>query len=284
VRGISEGEGGPEFVYPSTSGRIIERVQLLASTKVTSQVVACLISWKGGTIGVLPPPNQLYVSTLLLVKRASEIYKRNLEQTRELLGPPNWVQDFKSAEQKSLEKEESGLKEKLKGYSQKINSLFLATSALFSTGKQLERAVTKIFSDLDWKFDDLTNQGQPIDYIVHGQRGVTDGLLIALTGSASYIDANHKKIAQLFGALAEVGEEQRLVFLVKALADEDPRSRTVEKCITDPARRRMAKHGICILLVPDLYRLWEEKAEGKRSNDQIFQRIHSTTGLYKVND
>jgi len=280
VDGISEGEHGPEYVY-FARGRVAERAQLLAVTKATSQVVGCLISWTAGTIGILPAPDKLYIAILFLVTRASEIYRQNVEETREVLEPPGWIEGFKIEEQKRLEKEENELKQKLEKSKKEIDSLFLATSALFTTGKQLERAVKKIFSDLHWKVDDLTKEGKPIDYIVHGQKGASDGLLIALTGSRSYIDANHKKIAQLFGALAEVQEDQRLVLLVNALADEDPRSRTVDKCITDPARKRMEKHEICIVLVPDLYRLWQDMLQGKRSAGQIFQQIHCTSGVFK---
>jgi predicted Holliday junction resolvase-like endonuclease len=280
VQGISKGEHGPEFPY-FRGGRVVERAQLLATTKATSQNVGCLVSWAGGTIGILPPPDKLYVPILFLVERASDIYQQNVEQTRELLKPPSWIEDFKVQGQKRLEKEESELKEKLQEYKREVDLMFLATSALFSTGKQLERAVAKIFSDLHWKVDDLTKEGKPIDYVVHGQKGISDGLLVALTGSTSYIDANHKKLAQLFGALADVEDDQKLVFLVNALANEDPRSRGLDKCITDPALRRMEKHGICILLVPDLYSLWRDNLEGKRSPDQIFQQIYCTSGVFR---
>jgi predicted Holliday junction resolvase-like endonuclease len=281
IKGISQEENRLEFDYGYGVNRVTEHVQPVAVTKTTSEIVGCLISWKGGTIGILPPTDELYLSMIFLTKRASDIYKQNMEQTRELLKPPTWISDFKTQAQKRLEKEEDELEEKLEKSRKEIDSLFLATSALFSTGKQLERAITKIFSDLQWKVDDLTKEGRPIDYVVQGQKGTSDGLLIALTGSASYIDANHKKIAQLFGALAEVGEGQRLVFLVNALADEDPRSRMADKCITEPARKRMEKHGICIVLVPDLYRLWQNVLEGKQSADQIFQQIHSASGVLK---
>jgi hypothetical protein len=281
VDGISKGEQGQQYVYHYHKLTVAERAQLLAVTKTTSQIVGCLISWTAGTIGILPAPDKLYLPILFLTERASEIYQQNVEQSRELLKPPTWTEDFKIEEQKRLEKEESELERKLEMSKKKIGSLFLATSALFTTGKQLQRAITKIFSDLHWKVDDLTKEGKPIDYIVHGQKGTSDGLLVALTGSTGYIDANHKKIAQLFGALAEVKDDQRLVFLVNALADEDPRSRTVDKCITDPARKRMEKHGICIALVPDLYRLWQDMLQGKRSADEILQQIHSTSGVFK---
>ena len=127
----------------------------------------------------------------------------------------------------------------------------------------------------------MTEGEGPIDYIVDGPSGSSDGLLIALTGTSGYIDANHKKLAQLFGALAEVQDGQRLVFLVNASADDDPRTRAPENCITEPALKRMGKHEICILFTYDLYKLWVDALNNKMSADEIFRAIHSTVGLFK---
>jgi hypothetical protein len=111
--------------------------------------------------------------------------------------------------------------------------------------------------------------------------GESDGLLIALTGTDGYIDANHRKVAQLFGALAEVGDDQRLVFLVNALANIDPNSRTYEKCLTEPALKRMGQHKICILLVSDLYKMWVDFMGKRRSPEQIFESIKETEGAFR---
>jgi len=234
----------------------------------------------GGTVIVLPPPDKMYEALVDLITRGRELYKQNAEQVREYLKPPEWIERYKTKEQKVLEAKENELITQLQTIRDKANERFLATSALFATGRQLERAVKKIFSDFDWKVDDLTEKKGPIDYIIHGSKGASNGLLVALTGTDSYIDANHRKIAQLFGALAEAGDEQRLVFLVNALANEDPSSRTHQKCVTEPALKRMETHGICILLLPDLYTLWIDFLEKRKSSDQILQLLKETKGLF----
>jgi hypothetical protein len=277
--GLVAGEQGTEIKYYSR-GWQSETVRPFAVTRATEEVVACLITWKGGNVVILPPPDDMYQPLVLLITRGKELYQQNVEQVREHLKSPEWIEQYKIKEQKELEAKESELLANLQAIRVRANELFVATSALFTTGRELERAVMKMFSDFGWKVDDLTKKAGPIDYIVHDSRGFSNGLLVALTGTDGYIDANHRKVAQLFGALAEAGEGQRLVFLVNALAKEDPNSRTTEKCITEPALKRMAKHGICVLFVPDLYKLWIDRVEGRRSSDEVFRLVKETGGAF----
>jgi len=143
VLGIEIGEHGPELNY----GYIAERVRPIALTRATSEVIACLTSWNGGTIVILPAPTQLYMPLVFLAQRGVDLYKENVEQIRDYAKPPDWLSDFKTQQQKALEVEENELSEKLKEIKAKANSLYLAATVLFSTGRQLERAVSKIFSD-----------------------------------------------------------------------------------------------------------------------------------------
>lgn len=51
-------------------------------------------------------------------------------------------------------------------------------------------------------------------------------------------------------------------------------------CVTQEALKRLSKHDICVLLVSDLYKLWKDYAEKKRSADQIFDLVYETSGPF----
>ena len=280
IGGIEHGDHGSQIRY-RVHGRpqlAVERVRVLALTQTTSQVVACMISWKGGTIGLLPITDKLETDVVFLAQTASDIYKQNVEEAGVPSQAPEWLDGYTIAEEKSLQLKAKKLHTDLEKLSLELNRLAKIRSCLFVTGRQLEQAIERVFPDLRWNLEDLTRLGRPIDYIVHG-KGSRD-LLIALTGTTGYVAADNKKIAQLFGALAEVQENQRLVFLVNALAEKDPSSRFIGDCVTKEALKRLSKHDICVLLVSDLYKLWKDYVEKKRSADQIFDLVYETSGPF----
>jgi hypothetical protein len=282
IDGITdEEEIGPVIRYSDANGFLnTAPVHPIALTQATAQAVGCLISWQGGTLGIIPAPERMYEALILLNDRALEIYKENIEEVREYLKPPSWISLYETKEQKDLESKEHELLAEIQQVKKKIGELFLPCSVLYSTGKPLQRATLKVLSDFGWEIDDVTKKGDPIDYVVRTKNS-SDTLLIALTGTNGYIDANHRKLAQLFGALLKVHEHEHLVFLANALAETDPNSRIPEKCITNEALNRMREHGICVLLIPDLYKLWVDWLEGRISAEKIFQMLSNTSGLFK---
>lgn len=79
---------------------------------------------------------------------------------------------------------------------------------------------------------------------------------------------------------AELRDNQRLAVLVNALAKKDPSSRFTSDCVTAEALKRLSKHDICALPVSDLYKLWTDYVEKKRSADKIFDLVYETSGPF----
>jgi hypothetical protein len=281
IHGIEQGERGSQIRYRRISGPpelFSESARVLAITKTTTEVIACLISWKGGTIGLLPQTDKPESNVFFLAQIGSDIYKHNIEELGVPPHPPEWLDSYMIAEEKSLQIKVEKLNADLERLCLERNHFAKIRSCLFVTGRQLEQAMERLMSDLQWDFEDLTKSGKPIDYVVHG-KGSRD-LLIALTGTSGYVAADNKKIAQLFGALAEVHDNQKLVFLVNALAEKDPSSRLISDCVKEEALKRMSKHNICVLLVSDIYKLWKDCVEKRRSADQIFDLVYVTSGPF----
>jgi hypothetical protein len=237
-----------------------------------------MISWKGGIIGLLPMADKPDSTVIVLAQMGSDIYNQNVEEAGVPSQAPEWLDAYMTTEENSLRLRAEKLHTDLEKLSKELNRFAKIRSCLFATGRQLEQAIERVLSDLQWNFEDLTKLGRPIDYIVRG-KGSRD-LLIALTGTTGYVAADNKKLAQLFGALLEVRDNQRLVFLVNALAEKDPSSRSIGDCVTEEALKRLSKHDICVLLVSDLYRIWRDYVEKKRSADQIFDLVYETSGSF----
>lgn len=262
------------------SPSIAEKVRSLARTSVTSQIVGCLINWQQGVVGVLPPSDDMYPALLFLKDRAAELYKENVENLGVSIEPPAWIQKYRSFEHQRLEEEASRLEVGLRTIRQKLKPFLAASASLYSVGKGLEVGVKKIFSDFDWSVDDLTKTGQPIDYVIKRKNETSESLVVTLTGTTGYLDSKSGKLAQLLGALPEVGDNGRLVFLVNGSAEIDPASRTVSNYITEEALKRLTKNDICVLPVYDLYRLWMDYLAEKTTTDKIFESVHKTCGLF----
>jgi hypothetical protein len=274
-------ERGPHISYFLGDGRVIEKVRILALTTVTSEVVACIISWQQGDVIIAPPPVDMFLGLLFLKDRGAELYKENVESLGENVKTPAWIEKYRSLENQRLEEEESKLTAELQTVRKQLKPFFVASASLYSIGKGLEKAVTKIFSDFDWNVDDRTKTGEPIDYIIKRKSEPSKSLVVALTGTTGYIDSKSGKLAQLLGAFPEVGTDGRLVFLINGSVETDPTSRTIANYITDEALKRLAKNDVCVLLVFDLYRLWMDYLDKKRTANQVFELIHTTAGLFK---
>jgi hypothetical protein len=261
-------------------GTIIEKVQPLAITKVTSEVVGCLISWAQGKVGVLPPPADVYPALLFLMDKGKELYKENIENLGARVEAPAWINDYRSSDHLKLEEEVKRLERELHDVRVKLRPFQIASTSLYSIGKGLENAVTRILSDFDWTVDDLTKKGEPIDYVIKRKKETSKSLVVALTGTTGYLDSKSGKLAQLLGALPEVGDNGRLVFLVNGSVETDPSSRKVTDYVTEEALKRMTKNDICVLLMYDLYRLWLDYLNKKTTTDEIFESIHGTCGIF----
>lgn len=194
--------------------------------------------------------------------------------------PPDWIGNHRTDEETTLHKLKEERSNELEKINQRLRHLAEVRSSLHTTGKQLEKAVTMIFSDLGWKFEDLTARREAIDYMIRGSDRKRS-LIVALTGTDGYVSANHKKIAQLFGAIPTVKDNQRLVFLVNAFAEEDPRSRSGKKGITDAALKRLEMNQVCVLFVHDLYKLWLDHKERGLSSEKIFDLLYDTSKLFE---
>jgi len=277
---VKTDEKGVYIWYYANGKGITEKVRPLAVTTVTSQVVGCLISWQHGVVGVLPPPDDMMSALLFLQNKGAELYKENVENLGVNVEPPGWIHNYRSSEHRRLEQETSTLEGELANVRQKLKPFQLVSTSLYSIGKGLEVAVTRIFLDFDWSVDDLTKKDQPIDYVIKRRDETSKSLVVALTGTTGYLDSKSGKLAQLLGALPEVGDNGRLVFLVNGSVEIDPAIRATSNYLTEEALKRLAKNDICVLVVYDLYRLWLDYLAKKTTTDQIFESIHKTCGLF----
>ena len=124
----------------------------------------------------------------------------------------------------------------------------------------------------------MTKRSEPIDYVLKGD--TSKSLVVALTGTTGYLDSKSGKLAQLLGALPEVGDSGRLVFLVNGSIETDPATRKVTDYVTEEALKRLTKNDICVLLMYDHYRLWMDYLDKNRTTDEIFESIHRTSGIF----
>jgi hypothetical protein len=262
-------------------GNVAEKIRPLAVTSVTNEMVAGLVAWRTGVIGILPPPNDMFSALLSLKSKGEGLYKENTESLGGPAKAPPWIQNYRSLEHQRLENEAQSLMAELETTEKKLKPFIVASSSLYATSKRLEKAVTKIFSDFDWSVEDLTKTGQPIDYIIRRKQDAVQSLTVALTGTSGFIDSKSGKLAQLMGALPEVGEKGKLVFLVNGSTDVDPSMRAVTSYLTDEALKRLTKNDVCVLLMFDLYRLWIDCLDKGRKSDDVFKSIHETIGLFK---
>jgi len=279
IRVQADDKGRPYISYYPGAPPYYAKVLPLALTKVTSQVVACIIAWGPGDVVILPPPENMYWSLLYLKDREAELYKENMESVGEDTGAPQWIQNYRSSDHRVLDEKLTSLASELQKVRQNLKPFQIASSCLYSTKRRLEIAVSRIFSDFRWNVEDFTKTGQPIDYVINGKNGKS--LVVALTGTTGYIDSKSGKLAQLLGAFPEVGDKGRLVFLINGSTETDPAVRSVASYITDEALRRLTKNDVCVLRIFDLYRLWMNYLDKKTTADEIFQSIHGTCGLFE---
>jgi len=280
-KAVNVRSGADEPPYILRGSGLTEKVRPLALTTVTSEIVAALVSWSTGVVGILPPPNDMFQALLFLKDKGPELYRENTESVGGPIQAPAWLKNYRSSEHEKLDQKVNSLSTELQSLEEKRRPFLVASSCLYSTSKRLERAVTRIFSDFDWDTNDLTKTGQPIDYVIRTKRDASVSLTVTLTGTSGYIDSKSGKLAQLLGAFPEVGEKGRLVFLVNGSTDVDPASRSVANYITDEALKRLTKNDVRVLLMYDLYRLWMDYLDRGRTSEQIFKSLYDTIGLFK---
>ena len=156
---------------------------------------------------------------------------------------------------------------------QKIDAL------LYATNKTLEKAVMLVFEDFDLNVE-KADPGANKDLIVKDNSG--NILLVEVTGVKGKINSQSRKMAQLMDLVLEKRSDEKIVLIANTYREKEPAERSGDEHFTEKVKNLCEKIGICLMTTVDLFYLWKNVLEGKKTPEQVIDTVLATSGVYKI--
>lgn len=249
----------------------------LAVVEDTEIIVGLEHQVEKGTIVILPPPklksdNYLEVMTKL-TNVAIRYYDRS--QRRIPIGDtPEWLDTYVVSRAKELSEQISILTNEKEMYD---NMQYV----LYGTGDQLESSVELLLTKLGL---DVEKQPSGANIDLKARNLELDiGFAVEVTGTKGIIHKDNNKVAQAFQYLMDrVGTDEKndkLIIVANTQYHLDPKERRQESYTKD-FLDLLGNNGILMINTLQLYNIWREVHEGRRSADDVIQELYSSSGRF----
>lgn len=235
-----------EILYAVDFYGLPSHTQIL-SKNFRRNVVSFLLDYACGKIIVVPPVFPiLYGSKSFTEEKIKGEYLEGLihvalsfvDLSEER---PDWLNKIKIFDEKEVEKEYYTLKSTLSKY-YKIKCI------LNDSGKTLTKKVNKIFKELGFQTKEKEIEGKE-DILI--KLGDSEGV-IECSGSNGYF--NIEDLDQLIRYITRTWKKG--IFVGNAFKQIEPKKRKVEKAFTDEVKKTANKLDICLITVPQLFKLY----------------------------
>jgi hypothetical protein len=255
-------------------------MDVIAINSVTADPIACVIYYQGGSLIFLPQSEHAPVNTFYyLFQIGKRYYELNIEERGLFPDAPEWIENYKTEHEKSIEAEISQLEDSLQKEKSKRSRFQKIDALLYATNKTLEKAVMLVFEDFDLNVE-KADPGANKDLIVKDNSG--NILLVEVTGVKGKINTKTRKMAQLWDLVLEKKSNEKIVLIANTYREKEPTERRGEKHFTKNVINLCKKTDICLMTTVDLFNLWKEVLEGKKTPEQVIDSIVDTNGIYEI--
>lgn len=246
----------------------IEGLKKIAVVRATGDIIACFIDNYKGTLIFLPQNNK---NTLDLIKDLKEIgeyyYERNKQKDGDYI--PEWLDKYKTKQEKELKKKLIEIKRKITQF-KKIGFL------LYKGDKDLVDAVKIVLGEFGLNVK-KTEKGATID--LNAIDPTTERkFAIEVTGVAGKIKKETKKIAQIWDYIRRMDENDKIVLVANTYKDDDLDKRKSKENFTKNVIDILSSNNVCLITSVNLYYLWNDLIENKRTKNEIIDLIYNTSG------
>jgi len=261
-------------LYNSYEGEVI------AINGITGEPIASAVNCRKGNLIFLPENTKS--SSTFLIPNLCEIGEKYYERNREKIWlpseVPDWLEEYKTDQEKEIEKQISSLKEHADQLKQGKKKFEEIDVLLHGYDKPLVNAVQKVFED--WGCEVTPTQpGATIDLKV---KEPIKNLQFALeiTGTINKINKKSYKVSQALQHLTQREKDEKIVILANTYREKKIAERLDEN-FTQPVIEIAEINKFCLMTTADVYFLWQDLLNGKRSKEEIIQSIFDTVGAYK---
>lgn len=243
----------------------------------TGFVIAAEYSVGKGKLVVLPPP--LYDENLLhevipsLYNMARKYYEDM--QKRIFVGDePAWVEKHRTQEHLQIIDDIENLE-------LRKQELDMITYLLYGTGPELEDTVKLTLEKLGLEVK-KTPPGANIDFTARNA-DETIKLAVEVTGTVDKIKKASKKVPQAWIHSGEKEDEQeKLVLMANTYRHLPIKGRTDKLHFAPHVKNKFTEIRALLMTTADLYFLWKDVHEKKRSPDEVLKLLYESTGVLKI--
>lgn len=254
--------------------------EAIAINEITGEPIANVVDVRRGNLIFLPENTQSTPSSL--IEKLCEIGEKYYEKNREKIGlpseAPGWLEEYKTNQEKEIEKRISGLKEQVNQLEGKKKKFEEIDVLLYGFGKPLQNAVQKVFESWDCEVTP-TQPGATMDFKV---KEPIKKLRFALevTGIKDKVHKDSYKVSQALQYLTRKEKDEKIAILTNTYREKKIAERPSEN-FTQPVIEIAENNEFCLMTTADLYSLWRVWLNEKRSKEEIIRSIFDTVGAYK---
>ena len=279
-----------ESVHPHS-----DDVVPLAVNSITNEPIAAEIKYLGlpGSLVILPTydldlyrenPNALLWNLKLL---AEEFYEQNIKRLGVTITSPDWALKYRVKQSVEAEKRLRELRDEITNFEDERDRYDKILVLLYGYGDELKNTVAKVFGNEWFGFSvKPTEKGASLDLFVHDTNRDWD-LAIEVTGIAGKFTKDNEHLSDVLDYLPtnvdnnSQGLRERIVLVVNTFRDDDLDSRDLTDDISQPTQTIANNNSFCIIRSIDLYKLWNDFVDDKRTASEIFEAIFQTQGIFE---
>jgi hypothetical protein len=273
------------FEYLKQSNELLLKscdMEVIAVNHVTGDPIACVIYYQGGSLIFLPQSDLTPSSAVyFLFEIGKKYYELNIEKLERSPEIPEWIDNYKTEQEKTIDDKISELKEELQNEKSKRSRFQKINALLYATDKILEKAGMLVFEDFNFNVK-KADIGSNKDLIIEDDSG--NRLLVEVTGVKGKINSKTRKITQLWDLVLEKESNEKIVLIANTYREKDPIQRSGEENFTEKVMNLCEKNDICLMTTFDLFNLWKDFLKGKKTPKQVINSILNTNGVYEQNN
>jgi hypothetical protein len=146
---------------------------------------------------------------------------------------------------------------------------------LWGKGTGLEKAVCETLSDLGLRVE-RTKPGESVDlYAFDDKFGMV--FAVEVTGTNGYIDASHKKVAQMSRFIIQERKHEKAILIANTHCETEPNRRG--QSFTDRVVQYAESSDIGLVNSADLHALWRKVNDRKLNYEDFIYLLKNTSGF-----
>lgn len=283
INGISYYDEKTKIPYISFDVNKNYRFDIFAINKVTKEPVACAIQYNRGSLIFLPQNSDInnYGFALIVVNNlydiGKEFYEKNLENIGTTSEVPIWINKYISNQEIDLEIKIKRNEEDLEKLRYEHKRFEIIDFLLYGYNKQLEKSVKKVFEEFGCEVEE-TEEGATIDLkIRYTEKNFK--FAIEVTGIKDKLFKDNSKFGQILQYIPHKEDDEKIVLIVNTYRDKDFAERDKEN-FTSHVLDIANSNKFCLMTTADIFNLWKDCIDGKKSKEEILKSIFETNGEY----